>query len=109
MTDLLISSMTLAFIGWLVPRGLSLVFPEGARPLMILAFVSTVLMGLISVAFFAGLYVAGGVPLAVLFETGVGSALGHFGRLALVSTLLWGPIMILSIAGLPKFWVKETW
>ena len=92
-----------------MPRGLSLIFPEGVRPLMILAFVSTVLMGLVSVVFFAGLYMVGGVPLAALFESGVGSALQHFGRLALVSTLLWGPMMILSIAGLPKFWVKETW
>jgi hypothetical protein len=35
--------------------------------------------------------------------------MAHFGRLAVVSALIWGPIMLLSVAGLPKHWVKETW
>ena len=30
----------LALLGWLVPRGLSLVFPEGVRPLLLLALAS---------------------------------------------------------------------
>jgi hypothetical protein len=106
---LLLPAVVLALIGWLVPRGLSLVWAEGVRPLMALALVATLIMILLSMAFFLALYMWQGVPLAMLFEGGLAPAVIHFGRLGLISALLWGPIMILSVAGLPKHWVKETW
>jgi hypothetical protein len=105
----LLPALVLALLGWLVPRGLSLVFAEGVRPLLILAFCATVVMFLAGCAFFVGVYVLRGAPLATLLEAGVASFVLHFGRLGLISALLWAPIMILSIAGLPKTWVKETW
>lgn len=106
---LLIPALVLALVGWLVPRGLSLVFSEGVRPLMLLAFVSTLLMLVIGTGFFLALYLLQGVPLSVLFEGSTLAGVAHFLRLGLISALLWGPIMILSVAGLPKHWVKETW
>jgi hypothetical protein len=36
-------------------------------------------------------------------------AVAHFGRLGLLSGLFWLPVMILSVASLPRKWVKETW
>ena len=106
---LILPALVLALVGWLVPRGLSLVFPEGVRPLMLLALCATILMFLIGSGFFLLLYVMQGVPMAAVFADGIAPGVVHFGRLGLISALLWGPIMILSIAGLPKGWVKETW
>jgi hypothetical protein len=107
--ELLIPSLALALVGWLVPRGLSLVWPEGVKPLFALGFVATLVMLVLSAVFFVGLYLVGGMPVAALVEGGWGPAVVHFGRLAVVSALIWGPIMVLSVAGLPKHWVKETW
>jgi hypothetical protein len=106
---LIVPALLLALIGWLVPRGLSLLFPEGVRALMLLAFVATLLMLLIGMGFFVALYVWQGVPLGMLFEAGAVAGLAHFLRLGLISALLWGPIMVLSVAGLPKHWVTEKW
>lgn len=107
--DLIIPSLALALVGWLVPRGLSLVWPEGVWPLMALGFVATLVMLVFAGGFFFVLYLAQGVPLARLAEGGWRPAVVHFGRLAAVSALIWGPILVLSVAGLPKYWVKETW
>ena len=106
---LILPALVLALVGWLVPRGLSLVFPEGVRPLMLLTLCATIIMFVLGSAFFLGLYLVQGVPLAAIFEPGFASGVVHFGRLGLISALLWGPIMILSVAGLPRHWVKETW
>ena len=106
---LIVPALVLAMVGWLVPRCLSLVFPEGVRPLMILAFVATLVMLALGTGFFFLLYVLQGVPIGVLFDEGIVPAMAHFLRLGLISALLWGPIMVLSLSGLPKFWVTEKW
>ena len=108
-SGLVLPALLLALVGWLVPRMLSLVFPEGVRPLLLLALVATILMVRIGSGFFVLLYVIQGIPMAVLFEPGLASGIVHFGKLGLISALIWGPILILSVAGLPKTWVKETW
>ncbi len=99
----------LALLGWLVPRLLSRLLPEGVKPLMVLAFISTLIMLVLGMVFFLTLYIWQGAPIDTLFEVGILVNLVHFGRLGLISTLIWGPIMILSVAGLPKHWIKETW
>lgn len=111
MTDLLTSGLVLpaillAALGWLVPWGLGKVFPEGVAALMLLGFVATVLMFLIAMGFFFVLYLLGGVPVEAVAAVG---ALWHFGRLALMSALLWGPILILSVANLPRSWTEVEW
>lgn len=99
----------LALLGWLVPRLLSLVWPEGVRALFALAFVSAGVMVMIGMAAFLLLYLIEGVPFSVLAEAGTGSMVAHFLRLGVISALFWGPILVLSVAGIPKTWVKETW
>lgn len=108
-TDLLIPSMMLMLFGWLVPRGLSLVFPEGVGPLLRLAATSVVLMFAIAMLFFMGLYQARGAPLREFFTEGLLDGMIFFGKLGAASALIWGPILILSVAGLPKHWVEEEW
>lgn len=106
---LVIPALALALLGWIVPRLLSLVFPEGIRPLLVLAFVATLVMFVFGMLFFVALYIVDGVPLSRLFSDGLAPGLLHFGRLGLVSGLIWGPILVLSVAGLPRHWVEETW
>lgn len=106
---LILPAAALAFLGWLVPKLLAMVWPEGVRPLLALALVATLIMALLGVVFFLCLYVWQGVPMAALFELGLAAGLVHLGGLSLISALIWGPIMILSVAGLPKHWVRETW
>jgi len=106
---LLIPALGLALFGWLVPRGLSLIFPEGVRPLLVLGFVSTLVMVVLSAAMFVGLYLVQGLTLSELFVDGFAAGMSYFGQLGLLSALLWGPILIVSVAGLPRTWVDETW
>ena len=72
---------TLAFLGWLVPRLLSLVFPEGVRPLLMLALCAALVMLALGMAFFAGLYLWQGVTWDILLEAGWPALVAHFLRL----------------------------
>ena len=45
----------------------------------------------------------------VLFENGTAGAVFHFLRLSVISVLLWGPVLLLSLSRLPRKWVKEVW
>ena len=107
--NLFMSAMVLAVLGWCVPKALSVVFPEGVRPLMLLAFVSACALFVLSALYFIVLYVAMGAPLADITAGGLPAVIAHFGRLGLVSALFWAPIMILTVANLPRHWREETW
>ncbi len=106
---LLIPALGLALAGWLVPRGLFLLFPEGVRPLLWLGACATLILFVLGGLAFFALYLVQGVPLEVLFAPRLGPTLLHFARLGLASSLIWAPLMLLSIAGLPRLWVHETW
>ncbi len=108
-TGLILPAICLAALGWAVPRVLAIWWPEGVKWLMGLALVSTLVMAIAGAAFFAILYATQGVSLDDLWETGGLSVLVHFGKLSLISALLWGPLMVLSLAGVPKNWVREVW
>ncbi|MDA9208267.1 hypothetical protein N9O61_05205 [Octadecabacter sp.] len=108
-SGLLLPALILAALGWFLPRLLALFWPEGVKWLMLLALISTVLMAICGAAFFAILYANNGVNIDDLWETGGLPVLVHFVRLSLISALMWGPLMVLSIAGVPKNWVKEVW
>ncbi|MCF2904916.1 hypothetical protein L0666_07945 [Octadecabacter sp. CECT 8868] len=108
-SGLLLPAICLAALGWTVPRMLALWWPEGVKWLMFLALVSTLVMALAGAVVFVVIYAAQGVSLADLWATGGLSVTIHFMKLSIVSALLWGPLMILSLAGVPKNWVKEVW
>lgn len=105
----MLPALVLAVLGWAVPRALARVFPEGVWPLLFLALHATVILLVLSGLVFVALYLWRGLPVDVLFEAGLVAGLVHFGRLALGSALIWGPILVLSVAGLPKRWTHETW
>lgn len=108
-TGLVLPAICLAALGWAVPRVLAIWWPEGVKWLMGLALASTLVMALAGAAFFAIIYAAQGISINDLYETGGLSVVLHFGRLSLISALLWAPLMILSLAGVPKNWVREVW
>ena len=108
-SGLILPALVLAALGWFVPRLLALIWPEGVKWLMLLALSSTIIMALLGAGFFAFLYVVQVIGVGDLLETGGLALAAHFLRLSLISALLWGPLMVLSIAGVPKNWVKEVW
>ena len=106
---LLFPAITLAFLAWLVPKLLSLVMPEGMRALLLLTFFATFILFAISSGFFLVLYLWNGMLLADIAAFGwIGNIL-FFGKLGSISALIWAPIMVLSVAGLPRNWTRETW
>lgn len=106
---LFLPALALAVLAFLVPRLVARVLPEGVKPLLLNAFLSTVALFVISASFFFCLYLWQGLSLAQISEPGLAANVVFFGRLGLIAALIWGPIMILSVAGLPRKWVKETW
>jgi hypothetical protein len=108
-SGLLLPTLALGVLGWLVPRLLGRVWPEGVGPLLLLALVSTLILLALAAGFFVLLYRWQGAPVAALFEPDFVMGLGHFLRLSLLSALVWAPVMVLSVAGLPKHWKVKTW
>jgi hypothetical protein len=107
--SLLLPALVLGLIAFAVPRLLSLVLPEGITLLLLNGFLSTVLLFVISAVFFLCLYLWQGLSVAQIMDPGLAAALVLFGRLGLSAAIIWAPIMLLSVAGLPRKWVKETW
>ncbi len=106
---LFLPALVLAILGFAVPRLLARVLPEGVKPLMLNAFLSTILLFLVSAGFFLCLYLWQGLGIADILETGLAASVVLFGRLGLIAAIIWAPIMVLSVASLPRKWVKETW
>ena len=106
---LILPALLLAMAAFLVPRLLARILPEGVTPLLLNTFMSTVVLIAISGVFFWSLYIMQGLQVAQLAEQGLAVNVVSFGRLGLVSAIIWAPIMILSVAGLPRKWVHSTW
>ena len=106
---LVLPALLLGILGFVVPRLLARFLPEGVTPLLVNGFLSTVLTFMLSSAFFYLLYLWQGAPSDKLSLPDLGAAIVFFGRLGLASALIWAPIMLLSLAGLPRKWVHETW
>ena len=107
--SLFLPAMVLALKAWLVPKLLGMVLPEGVRPLLLNGFLSTLLLFALSAGGFLALYVWQGIPLERLLVPGWASNLVFFGRLALSSSIIWAPILLLSLSSLPRSWKKVVW
>ncbi|MCK0096179.1 hypothetical protein MWU60_11405 [Yoonia sp. F2084L] len=107
--SLLLPTFVLAMLAFVVPRLLAQALPEGVKFLLANAFLSTLLLFAISAMFFFCLYLWQGLSVADVAAPGLAANVFFFGRLGLAAGIIWAPIMILSVAGLPRKWVKETW
>lgn len=106
---LLLPAFGLAVLALAVPRLLARALPEGVKPLMLNALLSTLVLTLLSAILFIGLYARQGAGLTELFSLGLASNIVFFGKMGLGAAIIWAPIMVLSLAGLPRKWVNETW
>ena len=107
--SLLVPALVLALIAFAVPRTLGRLLPEGVLPLLLNVFLSTVLLFILSGIFFFLLYFWQGVPVDQVVASGIAANIVYFGSLGLAAAIIWAPIMLLSVAGLPRKWVNETW
>ncbi len=108
-TSLMGPALILSAMGWLVPRMLEQVFPEGVRPLVLLTLASALILFGLSVVAFIVLYAAQDIPIGALFTPDGLETIVHFSRLALLSGLFWGPILLLTVATMPKRWTEAEW
>ena len=106
---LIFPALILAIAGFAVPRVLARMLPEGVAPLMANAFASTLILVVVASGFFFCLYLWQGLEAETLAAQGLSANVWFFGRLGLASALIWAPIMVLSLAGLPRKWVTQTW
>jgi hypothetical protein len=109
LADLILPLLGIGLLGWVVPRLLGRVWPEGLGPLLLLALVATLLLTLLSALVFLLLYQLQGEPMDVLLAEQFAAGAAYFLRLGLLSALVWAPVLILSVAGLPKRWKHQTW
>ncbi len=107
--SLFIPAVTLAMQAWMVPKLLSFVMPEGVKPLMLIALLSTVILFVISAGFFVALYIWQGMTWAQFAHFGLAANVVFYGKLGMVAAMIWGPIMVLSVANLPRGWVSKVW
>jgi len=107
--SLILTFCLLGGLGFLVPRLLARLLPEGVKPLILNALLSVCALIVLSGGMFLGLYLLRGVSAGQVLQPGTSAAFGHFLWLGMMSSLIWGPIMLLSVAGLPRHWVEETW
>ncbi|MDO7631177.1 MAG: hypothetical protein MUQ84_09640, partial [Loktanella sp.] len=68
--SLFMPALVLALMAWFVPKLLARVMPEGVKPLLGIAFLSTVFLFALSAAFFVALYVWQGMTWAQFADSG---------------------------------------
>lgn len=107
--SLLVPAFVLALLALAIPQLLARTLPEGVAPLMLNAFMSTLVLFLLSGGFFFVLYLVQGLSVAQILEPGIIGSVTFFGRLGLIASILWAPILLLSVASLPRKWVTKTW
>jgi hypothetical protein len=104
--DLILPVTLLAALAWLVPQALARLWPEGVGPLLALGLVATLIMVALAAGLFLVLYLWEGAPLDAFPLWG---AVWHFTRLGLGAGLIWAPVLVLSVANLPRKWKQVVW
>ncbi|SDZ01421.1 hypothetical protein SAMN05444004_10540 [Jannaschia faecimaris] len=92
----------LALAAWVIPWLLSKVMPEGVFWLFLIGVISAVALALIAAVGFFVLYGRAG-------EAVLDVAPWYFVILSARAALVWGPVMVLSLANIPKNWKEAVW
>lgn len=90
-----------------VPRLLALLLPEGVPYLLVIGALSCCICLLLSGLIFVGLYAAQNtqVMMAVVRTVGI----THFLKLGGGASIVWAPVLLLSVSNLPRHWKEATW
>ena len=100
--DLIGPLIALVAVAWLVPWLIGRFLPEGVGWLAVNGVVSVLVMTAIAGAGFVWLYGAAG---GAVWR----AAPGHVAILVLRSALVWAPVLVLSLANLPRGWKTVLW
>lgn len=108
-TSLLLPALGAVALAWAIPWAFSKALPEGLPALLLNAALSFALMGLAAAGYFLAAYHAESPGLTAALLAEPRAALGRFGSLSALSALLWGPVLVLSLAQIPSRWRRATW
>ncbi|UWQ19029.1 hypothetical protein [Jannaschia sp. M317] len=100
--SLILPVLFLAALAWIVPWGLGRVLPEGLGWLIVNGMISVVALAVGAGALFVLLYGSAG---GVVWQ----EAPWHFVSLSARSAIVWGPVLVLSLANLPRGWREVEW
>ena len=100
--DLIAPIAALMAMAWALPWALGRALPEGVGWLLANGALSTLLLAGASAAGFWWLYGEAG-------DAVLRAAPWHFATLAARSALIWAPVMVLSLANLPRGWTRARW
>ncbi|MEM8825228.1 MAG: hypothetical protein AAGF30_16595 [Pseudomonadota bacterium] len=92
----------LATTAWLLPWVLGKVMPKSLWSLILNGLICAAVLTVAGMVLFAWLY---GPTADIVWQ----AAPGHFLILSARAALLWGPILVLSLANLPRRWPPEDW
>ena len=101
-TEILIPVVCLMALGWLVPWALGRVTPRSLAGLAINAAVSAAILLVAGMVLFGWLY---GLAAGLVWR----EAPGAFLLLSARAALVWGPVLALSVANLPRSWPASAW
>ncbi|UWQ20010.1 hypothetical protein [Jannaschia sp. W003] len=98
----LVPLFALGALAWLLPRLAARWLPRSMRGLVMNGAICGAILFAAGVALFAALY---GDAAGVVWS----EAPAHFAVLSARAALLWGPVLVLSLAGLPRRWGPGAW
>ncbi|MEM7488036.1 MAG: hypothetical protein AAF390_02820 [Pseudomonadota bacterium] len=94
--------LVLGAVAWVLPWALGKALPKSLPGLVVNGVISAGLLMLAGMALFGWLY---GPTAGLVWQ----SAPGHFLILSARAALIWGPILVLSLANLPRGWPPGAW
>lgn len=99
----------LVMIGFaiIVPRLMARLLPEGVFYLLVIAAVSCTICLLLSCLVFVALYAVQNTQMLSAVLLGGGKM--HFLKLGAGASIIWAPVLILSVSSLPKLWKETIW
>ncbi|MCR8724175.1 hypothetical protein [Frigidibacter sp. ROC022] len=106
---ILLPIAVLVGVAVLLPRWMQRITPETLAGLILNGLASAAVLTVLATLWFFGSYLYRGDVLLDLFEIAPGSTVLHFLRLGLASALIWGPVLVLAVAAVPKRWKEATW
>lgn len=92
----------LALAAWGVPWLLSKMMPEGVFWLALVGMLAAMILSLGAAAGFYVIYGAAG-------DKVLATAPWHFMVLSAKAAIVWGPVMVLSLANVPSGWKEAVW
>ena len=105
----LVPVLALIVLAVAVPKLVARLVPEGVGWLVGNGVISSVALWAVAAGYFAGAYAMQADALTRLLGIDPIGTLAHFVKLGALAGMIWAPVMVLSLASLPKKWVEVVW